>query len=272
MPGFATIFYFLIGVLALFLGYIIYQLFSNKNNSPKAKSNNTPPDMQSGSLIGEVVFKLEKIEKLLSISMPRNSALNKVQLLQRFDNVYFSISELQAQLHRQKTSRLINITTHSVSETTREKLHSEYINEEPISTLVQSAEGGDSMLQELYNQAVTDRSIRPQFWAKYNAITLGNKNAVEQRLGRATEPDFREASNGDFIAIKRDQGVYFVLPQFDLTLTPQKYTEGGVKSIFDCPNYDSKSSYSNIKVRRPAILERRGGECWKILKAGELIL
>lgn len=128
-------------------------------------------------------------------------------------------------------------------------------------------------LKDYYNLGVNNRSARPYFWDKYPEVfRIGNKNAVEQALGISSKTEFREVANGDFLAIENPKdGNYLVVPQFDITIENTTYQEGGIGVAFICQNYDPASSYSNVKVVRPAIFERNGDK-WKLIKEGELIL
>lgn len=128
-------------------------------------------------------------------------------------------------------------------------------------------------LKDHYNLGVNNRSARQYFWDKYPEVfRIGNKNAVEQALGKSSETEFREVANGDFLAIKNSaDGNYMVVPQFDITIKDTTYQEGGIGVAFICQNYDPDSSYSNVKVARPATFERNGDK-WKLIKEGELIL
>jgi hypothetical protein len=123
----------------------------------------------------------------------------------------------------------------------------------------------------LYNRAVTDRAARDKFSKQFQFLQLGNKNSLEQHLGHASEPEFRETTNGDFLAATNDERIYYVVPQFDITITPQSFVSGGINYAFECPNHDPNLSYSDIKVKRPAQFERRDDQ-WILKKQGELIL
>lgn len=131
-----------------------------------------------------------------------------------------------------------------------------------------------SQLIGLYNRGVDNRTSRNEFWERFSVTRIDNYNAVAQRMGEVSEPDFRESSSGDFLAIENDdKQTYLVVPQFDTTITSEAYNEGGVGFAFDCPNYNSQSAYSVVKVEKPALF-RREGERWFLVdnKKGRLNL
>ena len=148
-------------------------------------------------------------------------------------------------------------------------------NEEEPYRIIPVPHSDDALdnLAELYNQSVNDRSARQTFWDKYpNIFRIGNINAVDQSLGKATEIEFQEVPNGDFLAIENPiDKKYMVVPQFDITIKDTTYQEGGISFAFNCDNYVPSYSYSNVKVHSPAVFNRSGDK-WNLSKKGNLIL
>jgi hypothetical protein len=137
-------------------------------------------------------------------------------------------------------------------------------------------EGKDlySQIMNLYNEGIKDKAARNSFWEKFSIKRIGNANAVAQRMGEASEPDFRDAANGGFLAIPDEAGeAYFVVPLFDTTITSSAYNEGGISFAFDCPNYDPQLAASIIKITKLALFEC-DGEQWRLVEnnKGELLL
>lgn len=141
---------------------------------------------------------------------------------------------------------------------------------EPTEYTYQS-ESLSSQIMTLYNRGINDRSDRNLFWETFSIVRIGNANAVAQRIGEASAPDFREAGNGDFLAVENDNQNYFVVPLFDTTITTSAFNEGGIGYAFECYNYDSQSARSIFKVNQAATF-RREGEQWFLVGKGELVL
>lgn len=128
-----------------------------------------------------------------------------------------------------------------------------------------------AQITQLYNQGVDDRTARDKFRNEYPIIRLGNNKAVEQRLGEVGQPEFRKLDNGNFLAVPKAQGTFYVLPWFDSTLNSSAYNEGGFSHVFVCPSYEPESAYTVLRVKRPAIF-RQDGDTWTRVEKGELIL
>ena len=143
---------------------------------------------------------------------------------------------------------------------------------EPISYNYQT-ESLSSQITTLYNRGINERSDRDLFWERFSITRIGNANSVAQRLGEVSAPDFREAGNGDFLAIESDNQSYFVVPLFDTTITPSAFNEGGISYAFDCGNYDLQTARSILRINKAAIF-RREGEKWFLVEGrkGELVL
>ena len=110
------------------------------------------------------------------------------------------------------------------------------------------------------------------FGEKYSITRIGNNNAVAQRMGEVSEPDFRESGNGEFLAVQdTDNQIYLVVPQFDTTVTSSTYNEGGIGFAFECRNYNPESSYSIANVESPAIFQL-DREKWLLTTPGSLTL
>jgi hypothetical protein len=124
---------------------------------------------------------------------------------------------------------------------------------------------------QLYNLGADDRTARDRFRREYSITRIGNNKAVEQRLGEVAKPEFRKLDNGNFLAVPRAQGLFYVLPWFDSTLNSSAYNEGGVGHVFVCPGYNPETAYTVLRVKRPAIF-RQDGETWTTVEKGELIL
>lgn len=122
-----------------------------------------------------------------------------------------------------------------------------------------------------YNAASENRSKRNAFREKYEMIRFGNDKADEQRLGEASEPEFRELDNGNFLGITDSSGGFFVLPRFDTTLDSVAFNEGGIGFAFDCANYDPNKVYTDLRVEIPAKF-RRNGQVWSLVEKGKLDL
>lgn len=258
----------IISLLLFMIAISIYRLntvklpFKNK----MAENPNTAPDL---NLIRKEV---ERLEKHLNIGIQNQSA-DVTGLAARLETIFEAISEkdhdnpISQASPSAKNDFMHNLRNHP-NTLNKNEVQSKSSNFE--SNYNRSLDVASEILQT-YNQAVLDRAARPKFWNQYSYVTLGNVNAVDQRLGTASKAEFREVSNGDFIAIRLREEKYFVFLQFDLTLTPQKFKESGISSAFELPDYDGNSSHSNIEIKKPAIFERFGSE-WKPSQKGIIIL
>jgi hypothetical protein len=119
---------------------------------------------------------------------------------------------------------------------------------------------------------VDDRNLRSDFRGKYQPLRIGTVNATERRRDPNMRAEFREASDGNFFAIKlEDQSDYLVIPGFDIAVKHTSYEAGAIGEIFNCPGYNSDLSYLCVKVRRPAVF-KVSGQNWMLDKPGELDL
>jgi len=171
-----------------------------------------------------------------------------------------------------QTANLLTVPTNA----SLPKSSSDPYQPEPLSGNIQSEpiehnyqpKSLSSQITTLYNRGINERSDRNLFWETFSITRIGNANAVAQRLGEVSAPDFREAGNGDFLAIKNDNQSYFVVPLFDTTITSSAFNEGGIGYAFECLNYDSQSARSIVRVNQPAIF-RREGEQWFLIDDGK---
>lgn len=127
-------------------------------------------------------------------------------------------------------------------------------------------------LLELYNRAVTDTEAREQFRDRHMPIRFGTVNAVERRQNPTLDPEFREATDGDFFAFAiPGRKEYAVMPRLGLTIESVSYGAGALGKVFDCPRYEPGLFYSRYRVRRPATFNR-DGDRWELRSPGELDL
>lgn len=125
---------------------------------------------------------------------------------------------------------------------------------------------------EIYNRAVNDPFERERLRERYTAVRVGTVNAVERRQNPTIEPEYREASDGDFFAYPIGRDVYLVVPSLGLTIEAVGYTAGAVGKVFGrTQGYDPQRFYSSYRVLQPAYL-RCEGDRWKLISPGELEL
>jgi hypothetical protein len=133
--------------------------------------------------------------------------------------------------------------------------------------------GGDMELVELYNRAVTDSLAREQFRERYQAVRLGTVNAVERRQNPTIAAEYRETSDGDFLAFAiSGRGEYAVVPRLGLTIESVRYNAGALGEVFGhTQGYDPQHFYSRYSVREPAIF-KCDGDRWTLQSPGKLEL
>lgn len=262
--------------LSAFIFIYLLKMYGIEFKKPKRRSQTRSPYSTDHESLPVIKENLSKIEKLLGI------ALIPVASNRELDQV---ISRLQIIIKKlERREELANISAHTpkivkysdkepisyLSESSSPQIDSDLLRKE--STLsVSSLKPVTESFLSLYNRAVHDRLARETFCKQYQFLQLGNKNSIEQHLGYVSEPDLRETTNGDFLAIRKEGQLYEIVPQFDITITPQNYISGGIDFVFECPNYDSNLSYSDVRVRRPALFKRHDDQ-WIRLELGELIL
>jgi hypothetical protein len=125
---------------------------------------------------------------------------------------------------------------------------------------------------ELYNRAVTEPSSRERLRERYQAVRVGTVNAVERRQNPTIKAEYREASDGDFLAYPVGRDEYIVVPSLGLTIESVGYTAGALGEVFkNTQGYDPQRFYSSYRVRQPAIF-RCDGDHWELCSPGELDL
>jgi hypothetical protein len=123
-----------------------------------------------------------------------------------------------------------------------------------------------------YNRAQQDDFAREQFRENFTPLRLGTANAVQRRQDPNLAPEFRQANDGDFFAIKGESlGCYEVFPRFGLVIKDSSFNAGAIKEVFNCPNYNPHYSYANFKVQHPAVF-RQDGATWQLITPGALEL
>jgi len=145
----------------------------------------------------------------------------------------------------------------------------------PASRVPSAAEFHDSnqsSLIDFYNQAVENRNIRGEFQERFHPLRIGTINASDRRRDPSLPPEYREASDGNFLAIEDSRRMsYLIVPRFDLTIKETNYGAGAIGTIFNCSRWDPLLSYSRVTLERPAVFEK-SGEIWLLKTPGVLDL
>jgi hypothetical protein len=127
-------------------------------------------------------------------------------------------------------------------------------------------------LIDLYNRAVENRNVRGEFQERFHPLRVGTINASDRRRDPSLPPEYREASDGNFLAIEDSRRMsYLVVPRFDLTIKETNYGAGAIGTIFNCSSWDPLLSFSRVTLQRPAVFEK-SGETWLLKKPGMLDL
>lgn len=241
------------------------QAIENKFSKTKKTDFQTPPKITLKVIIKEILENYDKLKVILS-------KIKKVEFVKDTETPTISHhSDLKDDevIQVEETIDEPLMETHS----SQGGLFSDNFGDIPKNFNTEP-ENLTSQLVRLYNRGVDNRTTRHEFWEKFSVTRIDNNNAVAQRMGEVSEPDFRESSRGDFLAVENsDNQTYLVVPQFDTTITSEAFNEGGIGFVFDCPNYNPQSAYSVVKVEKPAIF-RREGERWFLVdgKKGRLNL
>jgi hypothetical protein len=119
---------------------------------------------------------------------------------------------------------------------------------------------------------VDDRNRRGEFQERFHPLRIGTVNASDRRRDPNLPPEYREASDGNFLAIEESRRLgYLIVPRFDLTIKEANYEAGAIGTVFYCRGWDPLLSYSRVMLRRPAIFEKNGN-AWSLKSAGVLEL
>ncbi len=285
MPDYWTIYLLLIAAgFGGIVGFIIGAKFGRKTDLQKLWDNNE-----------KVVIEIQSIENKLSgnqkTSFNNPSQITFEMINKEILNNYDRLKEISQKIKKdkllEKDVKKPTITHHSsleekevvqTEDTSNEISISHYYSQDELfsNSDQQVSRKPDmdlgnlaSQLVNLYNRGVDDRTARNEFWEKFSITRIGNNNAVAQRMGEVSEPDFRESGSGDFLAVQNDDNqTYLVVPLFDTTITSSTYNEGGIGFAFDCQNYNPQSAYSVVKVGKPALFKQEG-ERWFLVENGK---
>ena len=129
-----------------------------------------------------------------------------------------------------------------------------------------------SDITDLYNASRRDQASRARFREKYKPFFINVTNDVNRRRNQSLLPDFRKESDGSYLAVARDSAEAIVFPNFTLVIVDAVYGPGALGEVFDCPNFDGRFSYPDIRVAQPAIFRLQGGDSWQPITKGVLEL
>jgi hypothetical protein len=141
-----------------------------------------------------------------------------------------------------------------------------------VPAVIESHDPAQAVLISIYNQAVEDRNLRGEFQERFRPLRIGTINASDRRRDPALPPEYKAASDGNFLAIQDSRRMsYLIVPRFDLTVKSANYEAGAIGTIFDCGDWNPALSYSKVMLGRPAVFEKNG-ETWLLKTPGVLDL
>lgn len=129
-----------------------------------------------------------------------------------------------------------------------------------------------SDMTELYNASRRDQASRARFREKYKPFFINVTNDVNRRRNQSVPPEFRKETDGGYLAVSRDSAEAIVFPNFTLVIVDAVYGPGALGEVFDCPNFDGRFSYPDIRVLQPAVFKLQGGDSWQPITKGVLEL
>lgn len=129
-----------------------------------------------------------------------------------------------------------------------------------------------SNIIELYNASRSDQASRARFREKYKPFFINVTNDVDRRRNGNLPPDFRKEADGSYLAVVHDTEEAVVFPNFTLVIVDAVYGPGALGEVFDCPNFDRRFSYPDIRVAKPATFNLTGGDSWELSTKGVLEL
>jgi hypothetical protein len=273
---------FAFGIAGLIVGGLLVWTFGWKKASRPTRStvrttqtgatqSTRAIDFAESQLLGQIVSELGKIEANLSITAaarPNPPALKDKlsSFLERLDSIRSSTQKLRVD-PAEPAAVVANFesTPEASASSLRELPEWTFIAPPKPRTFAEE-------FTDMYNSARDDRDTRNEFWRKYQLAQLGNRNTTDQRMGRASGPDFRTSESlGDFIAVRDLDGEnYLVVPSFTVSVDDTSFRFGGIEAAFSC-DFAPGSTYQSFAVNTPARFNR-DGDNWVVVSRGELLL
>lgn len=128
---------------------------------------------------------------------------------------------------------------------------------------------------DVYNVGVADRFRREELRQHYQKhYRIGVANASERRLNPEQPPTLNTDTSGYYLAFYINaEDLHAVVPLHGLVIQESIYGPGAFGEVFECPDFDARRRYREVKVMRPAIFEPDlNREQWTLKKRGKLDL
>jgi len=109
-----------------------------------------------------------------------------------------------------------------------------------------------------YNNGFLDQDGINKFIRVHKPIRFGAVNAMARVRNTNEPPVFKIATDGNYYAVMLEDKTYAVLPRYFLTIQEETMGPGGMREVFDFPEYDPAELYNDVKVIEPAIFTLAG--------------
>ena len=175
-------------------------------------------------------------------------------------------------LEDQSLSQTGNSTNQSIKNTTT-STHSQGItassqdsqneHDEPLSQVLQTFCG-------VYNSRNEDQ-LRMNYHPCYQIQVA---NTLKRREDPNEPPIFETNERGKFWVFHiEDEKLYAAVPTYSLVLERSVYGPGGFSEVFECPDFDFRSHYKNLRVIKPGIFKSDSAQQqWTLIEKGKLDL
>lgn len=186
-------------------------------------------------------------------------------LIDQNRNIQRSLERITTTLENHSLSQNRNATNQSVENTTTstDSQDSQRGQEEPLSQILQT-------FCKVYNDRQEDQ-LRMSYQPSYQ---IQVSNTLERREDPNNTPIFETNERGKFWAFYiEDEKLYAVVPVYGLVLERSVYGPGGFNVVFECPDFDYRSRYKNLRVVKPGIFKPDSDlQQWTLIEKGHIDL
>ena len=186
-------------------------------------------------------------------------------LIDQNRNIQRSLERMATTLENHSLSQDRNATNQSVENTTTstDSQDSQREQDEPLFQVLQ-------IFCKIYNDRKEDQ-LRMSYQPSYQIQVA---NTLERREDPNESPIFETNERGKLWAFYiEDEKLYAVVPVYGLVLERSVYGPGGFSEVFECPDFDFRSHYKNLRVVKPGIFKPDSDrQRWTLIEKGKLDL
>lgn len=131
-----------------------------------------------------------------------------------------------------------------------------------------------------YNDVLDGRFDWRDLMDQHETMRIIVSNVKQRIVEPSLQPIFKitDLARTTFVeyeAVMIERYLYAVLPGFKFVVNKDTYEPHAIGFVFDCPRYDAKLIYKNVRVAKPALFlapDYKTRENWQLLERGELNL